>query len=161
MKTFKLLLLSAFFVMTSCTSDPCLDVTCFNDGVCDDGTCLCVDWYEGADCSTEERSKYYGEYTGDLFKSNQSSGSTITYQGTTFSITAGTDITRLFSGDLPLVLNNSGSSSFTIPPTQLTDNAGTFSTWEGTGYFTEDGISITGTQTYSTATYSFTFNGIK
>ena len=26
-----------------------------NDGVCDDGTCLCADWYECADCRTEER----------------------------------------------------------------------------------------------------------
>ena len=64
MKTIRTLLLSCILALASCTTDPCVEVTCYNDGVCDDGTCICADWYEGADCSTEERAKYYGDYIG-------------------------------------------------------------------------------------------------
>ena len=66
MKAIKLLLFSCVLALGSCTTDPCVDTTCYNDGVCDDGTCMCTDWYEGMDCSTEERAKYYGSYTGAL-----------------------------------------------------------------------------------------------
>ena len=64
MKTIKTLLLSFVLALASCTTDPCADITCYNDGVCDDGTCICTDWYDGTDCSTEERAKYYGDYIG-------------------------------------------------------------------------------------------------
>lgn len=53
------------FLLFSCT-DPCEDVSCLNDGVCDDGTCLCEVGYEGTNCETESRAKYYGTFGGDL-----------------------------------------------------------------------------------------------
>lgn len=36
--------------LTSC--DPCKDVTCENDGTCEDGTCVCADMYYGDACET-------------------------------------------------------------------------------------------------------------
>lgn len=56
----------SIFLIASCTPDPCIDVVCLNDGVCDDGTCLCTDWYEGTDCGNEQRVKYYGTYSGTV-----------------------------------------------------------------------------------------------
>ena len=35
--------------------DPCDNVTCLNEGVCDDGTCNCIYPYEGDDCSEISR----------------------------------------------------------------------------------------------------------
>ena len=67
MKTLKLFSLISLFAITSCAKDPCIDVTCLNGGVCDDGTCLCADWYEGEDCGTEQREKMLGEYIGDFY----------------------------------------------------------------------------------------------
>lgn len=64
MKTLKLLPLISLLALSSCAKDPCIDVTCLNDGVCDDGSCLCADWYEGEDCGTEQREKMLGEYIG-------------------------------------------------------------------------------------------------
>lgn len=52
------------FIM-SCT-DPCKDVNCMNEGVCDDGTCLCADGYEGTNCENEIRAKYYGIFSGTV-----------------------------------------------------------------------------------------------
>ena len=67
MKTLKLFSLISLFAITSCAKDPCIDVTCLNEGVCDDGTCLCADWYEGEDCGTEQREKMLGEYIGHYY----------------------------------------------------------------------------------------------
>lgn len=82
-----MLFLSFSFIYTSCTSeeDKCDGIEC-GTGSCDDGTCVCVgnftgtncekckDGYDGADCNTELRAKFYGEYnivrgncTGDSF----------------------------------------------------------------------------------------------
>ena len=56
----------AVFIAPQCKveSDPCLEVECLNGGDCDNGDCICQDWYEGSDCAIETRSKYYGAYSG-------------------------------------------------------------------------------------------------
>lgn len=61
--TLSLFCLSLF--LFSCT-DPCKDIVCGDNGVCDDGTCLCDDGYEGTTCETEARAKYYGTFNGEL-----------------------------------------------------------------------------------------------
>lgn len=38
--------------MSSCSSDPCDEVTCLNSGVCIDGSCDCPTGFIGADCGT-------------------------------------------------------------------------------------------------------------
>lgn len=68
MKIFSLSALSALALSTmlffsSCTPDPCKDVTCLNNGTCNDGNCECVTGYEGTDCGTEVRAKFLGPYS--------------------------------------------------------------------------------------------------
>lgn len=61
-----LLLLSSLFLgaalITSC--DPCKDVDCVN-GTCNEGDCDCDEGWEAADCTTEKRKKFLGDYTGN------------------------------------------------------------------------------------------------
>lgn len=44
------LAISGIFYVSSCKKDKCKDVTCQNGGVCNDGTCGCVNGYTGATC---------------------------------------------------------------------------------------------------------------
>jgi len=62
MKFLNIFLLSFLFII-GC-GDPCDDVACANGSTCDDGTCLCVDGYEGTLCDTEVRTKFLGTYSG-------------------------------------------------------------------------------------------------
>lgn len=39
--------------ITSCKKDPCKNVVCYNNGVCDDGTCLCPNGYSGTNCEIQ------------------------------------------------------------------------------------------------------------
>jgi hypothetical protein len=51
------------FTFSSCTTDPCKDVTCDNGGECVDGDCVCADGYEGTTCQTEQRAKFLGSFS--------------------------------------------------------------------------------------------------
>ena len=105
MKTIKTLLLSCILALASCTTDPCVDVTCYNDGVCDDGTCLCADWYEGADCNTEERAKYYGDYIGTATYFNTDGDAINSFTDTIPVVANGSTINGLVADGIPLVLS--------------------------------------------------------
>jgi hypothetical protein len=114
-------MISSILALSSCAKDPCIDTTCYNNGVCNDGTCICADWYEGVDCSTEEREKYFGIYLGtaQLFDSdnnlvNTSVSSLTLSAGNTINVITG-------DGQFPLVLSSSGSGSYDIPVTQIYD----------------------------------------
>ncbi len=50
MKKLLFLLLPVMFVMSSCEDDPCINTVCYNDGYCEDGTCVCPLGFTGADC---------------------------------------------------------------------------------------------------------------
>jgi hypothetical protein len=53
MKTFKILLASAFMFLisfTSCEKDPCKDVVCQNNSICSEGVCNCLTGYSGTLC---------------------------------------------------------------------------------------------------------------
>ena len=43
--------------------DPCENITCLNDGVCDDGNCDCLLGFEGDTCEVESRDRILGLYT--------------------------------------------------------------------------------------------------
>ena len=43
--------LTIMFTVQSCTDEPCEGVTCFNGGVCVDGTCDCAPGFGGTDCA--------------------------------------------------------------------------------------------------------------
>lgn len=60
--TYSLSFLSVIFLLISC--DPCKDVNCQNDGVCDEGTCTCPSGYEGTLCEVAIRDKMIGTYYG-------------------------------------------------------------------------------------------------
>ena len=160
MKTIKILMLSSILALTSCASDPCLDVTCYNDGVCDDGTCMCADWYEGADCSTEERAKYYGTYTGAINFYNPD-GSPNSSSQTAIPVTAGSIINELDGDGLPFVLNTSGTSDFTIPITQIADPDFGSTFWQGGGSFSGNLVSLNGSFDVQGQTFTFSFSGNK
>lgn len=55
-------ILSLVFVLGvySC-GDNCDGIEC-GPGVCEDGTCVCPDGFEGASCETNSNSVYYGDY---------------------------------------------------------------------------------------------------
>ena len=38
----------------SCSSNPCDDVVCLNDGYCANGECVCPEGFAGADCSKQQ-----------------------------------------------------------------------------------------------------------
>lgn len=77
------------FFYSSCTTDPCKDVVCLNDGVCNTGTCDCAPGYEGTDCSTVSRDKFIGNF---LVNDQCSSSGTSSYNVTIAA--SSTDVTK-------------------------------------------------------------------
>ncbi len=161
MKTIKTLLLSCILALASCTTDPCVDVTCYNDGVCDDGTCLCADWYEGADCSTEERAKYYGDYIGTATYFNKDGDAIDSFTDTIPVVANGSVISGLVADGIPLLLTVSGTGGFAIPSTETTDPSGTLLTVSGDGSFDSNLLTINTTMGFAQDTLTYTFSGSK
>jgi len=160
MKTIKILMLSSILAFTSCASDPCVDVTCYNDGVCDDGTCMCADWYEGADCSTEERAKYYGSYTG-VMNFYDPNGDLASSSNDPLVLSAGSTINEINADGLPFVLNASGMEDFTIPITQDNDPDLGSIFFQGSGSFSGNLLSVNGSMDVQGQTFTFSFTGNK
>ena len=160
MKTIKTLLLSCILALASCTTDPCVDVTCYNDGVCEDGTCICADWYEGADCSTEERAKYYGNYIGtsSFFDVD---GNFINNSTDTIPLSSnGSIVNELDADGVIFALVASGMGDFDIPPTTISDPDGTFII-RGDGSFSGNLMTLNASFIYPDDTINFTFTGSK
>ena len=161
MKTLKFLMLSCILALASCTTDPCVDVTFYNDGVCNDGTCLCADCYEGADCSTEERAKYYGDYIGTATFFNADGNEIDSYTDTIPVVANGSIISGLIADGIPLVLSVSGMGGFAIPPTATTDPNGTPLTVSGDGSFNSNILTINAKMEFAQDTLDYTFTGSK
>tara|TARA_B110000114_G_C14936660_1_gene334664 strand:- start:137 stop:619 length:483 start_codon:yes stop_codon:yes gene_type:complete len=160
MKAIKLLLFSCVLALGSCTTDPCVDTTCYNDGVCDDGTCMCTDWYEGMDCSTEERAKYYGSYTGALNFYDEA-GDLLGANQVAIPVSVGSIINELDGDGLPFVLNTSGTPDFSIPITQVNDPDLGNTFWQGSGSFSGNLLSFNGSFDAQGQTITFSFTGNK
>jgi hypothetical protein len=140
LKSIFLSILSAVLI-ASCTTDPCIDVTCLNDGVCNNGICLCEDWFEGTDCGTEQRSKYLGTYTGwfVFVYADNTSDSTLE------SIVFGTDPQGVNYIDVVVDVEDSFScflatngSGDIVVPLQALDPAFPTLTLQGSGSFISD-----------------------
>jgi len=48
----KLIFFFTSLILMGC--DPCKDVICLNEGICNDGVCQCQNAYEGSDCNTHK-----------------------------------------------------------------------------------------------------------
>lgn len=72
---YALLLLNASCQKENEKPDPCKGVNCLNGGVCNDGTCDCPLYYEGNNCGTEVRQKYFGQFNGTLYVTSQGTSS--------------------------------------------------------------------------------------
>jgi hypothetical protein len=161
LKTIKTLLLSFVLALASCTTDPCADITCYNDGVCDDGICICTDWYDGTDCNTEERTKYYGDYIGTATFIN-AAGDVSTSTDTIPVVANGSTLNELFMANgVPTVLDVSGMGEFTIPLTAVSDPDGTTLNISGTGSFDGNLLTVAATMEFTSSTVEYTFSGSK
>ena len=93
----------------------------------------CEDWYEGEDCSVQERDKFYGVYIGVL-ETYDPQGDLVSDGPLELTIEQGTEINELRLTDQPdcvFVLTNSGETGFTIP----NYDGGTGGTVDGEGGF--------------------------
>ena len=93
----------------------------------------CQDWYEGDDCSIQERDKFYGVYVGVL-KTYDLQGNLVSEGRSALAIEQGSEINELRltnQSDCVFVLMNPGETEFSIPDY----NGGTSGTVNGEGGF--------------------------
>ena len=140
MKEIRSILLIGVFALTLLSScgDKCDDVTCQNDGICNDGTCECLVGFEGENCELFTRDKILGNF--DL--------STTCDDGST--PTDGWGIGASASAFNEVLINNFHQPAFNIIATITNDDAlvieeqfissqGIGYTFTGTGTFEENG----------------------
>ena len=93
----------------------------------------CADWYEGDDCSTQQRDKFYGVYLGAR-KAYNPQGDLVSEISLQLAIEQGTEINELRLTDQPdcvFVLTDPGETGFIIP----NYNGGTGGIVNGEGSF--------------------------
>ena len=93
----------------------------------------CEDWYEGNDCSTQQRDKFYGVYIGVL-KTYDPQGGLVSEGPIDLAIEQGTEINELRLTNQPdcvFVLTTTGETGSTIP----NYNGGADGTVNGEGGF--------------------------
>lgn len=139
--------------MAGCT-DPCDDTNCQNGATCDDGTCICADWYEGDQCETETRKKFYGIYTGVYTQNGQTTNGSVEL----VEFTDNVQRIRLAGSNNYFVL--SGSNAFDVPLQQVVTNQGTY-TMEGSGSLNGNQLTFNVTQTFNGQTAILNFTGTK
>lgn len=102
--------LATSMTFSSC-KDECKDVDCLNGGTCSDGDCNCADGYEGSNCGTESRAKYFGSYNtiNEMCASGGPSVFSITITTNSGGINKIT-MNNLYDANLPVVATLSGSS---------------------------------------------------
>jgi hypothetical protein len=61
---FRAYLLTALLLSSCATDDSCGTVSCLNQGLCANGTCLCLDGFEGESCELVTRDRLVGTYNG-------------------------------------------------------------------------------------------------
>jgi len=70
----------AIFLYSSCEKNVCDNVTCFNGGSCNAGTCRCPVGYEGSQCQTLSVARFVGTYWGtrQCIDNNSPTGTPVT-----------------------------------------------------------------------------------
>lgn len=119
--------------------DPCDSVQCLNSGTCDDGTCKCGPWYEGADCGQEVRAKFFGGYTGTLITTNgAATTSGLATIGFSTSVAGGAEFLKV-DNTWNIRLSNS-AGTFTVPGGQTING---LAVTRGYGAFTGNQVIFT------------------
>jgi len=66
LKIYSIILLAIALTFIGCVGeDLCENITCLNEGICNNGDCECPLGFEGATCETESRTKFLGFYIYD------------------------------------------------------------------------------------------------
>lgn len=98
----------ALFAVTSitgCKEDACKGVTCQNGGKCNNGDCACEFAYEGKNCETLKRTKFFGTYEGTITVAPYPA------MAATIDVTAGADsLSQMTMTITNTVLNGSGKA---------------------------------------------------
>jgi hypothetical protein len=133
-KLIKLLFCGALIVtISSCDRDSCRHVTCPTNLECASGSCVCLDGYEGTDCSTLSSTKYTshswlvnnncndpnssGQYYTQIYTCNNAIGvNCITFNGLVDGQSVSALIENTSAGNLgnTLVINSQSSGAITI-----------------------------------------------
>ena len=153
----KMLFLWLTIGLTACV-DPCTELICLNGSTCLDGTCLCPEFYEGTDCGTEEREKYFATYSGTTTYTD-SQGNTSSYADSHVVNTSDKGL-NYFNIDSGIYANITTSKSgvFDIPSQTGADTTSYFS---GSGAFTTSQIDYSITVESSGQTLTMSFTGTK
>ncbi len=53
---------TTLIISVSCNTDKCKTLVCAHGGYCQLGVCVCASGWEGPDCETESRAKFYGNW---------------------------------------------------------------------------------------------------
>lgn len=139
----------AVLIIGACSTDECKKIKCQNNGVCNDGYCMCPDGFEGKYCEIAWRDNYIGVYAAS---ENCSSSSPSNY---TITITANTtfperiDIHNLYNTNQTIVAIVESPSSVSIVNQAF--GSGQIS---GSGYLGTNTISFSFNVTSGTSTES-------
>jgi hypothetical protein len=103
---------------SSCT-DACKDVDC-GPGTCLEGTCACPDGYSDANCGTEDRAQFIGNYLASGTVVN--AGNTVQFSDLAISITNNSAVTKFTfnldaGGVIVTCTAGSGTNGFTVDAT--------------------------------------------
>ena len=152
--------LLTIFLLTGCT-DPCKDIVCLNGSTCLEGLCLCQDFYEGANCGTEERTKYFVSYTGTTTYSD-AQGNTNTYADSKVISTSPKGVAYVnFDGGIYGSLTSSGSGLFDIPAQSSSNPGASDSYFSGSGNFSGTYVTYTLTVENNGEIVTMSFTGTK
>lgn len=122
--------LTIFFACES--EDPCENITCLNEGICNNGDCNCPLGYEGETCETESRTKILGFY-------NYDSGTCTNYSPTIEVLADTTSVTDL-------VIISIGSNGSSLETSVSLDSPNSFVTSSGqlTFVYSDNTITLSG-----------------
>lgn len=128
------------FSISSCTVDPCKDVSCGANGECVEGDCVCDAGYEGTTCATEWRAKFIGtaSLSGTVACPVSGNG---TFPATAFTMSNSSQGVTMFTingAGLVFVATTTSSTSFTIASTTINNL-----TYTGSGQISGTNVSIT------------------
>jgi hypothetical protein len=142
-------------------TDPCQSLTCLNGGSCIDGSCLCADYFEGANCETEEREKYFGTYSGNTTYSD-SQGNSNSYADSKEISSSLEGLAFLNLDGIYASIDTSGSSNFSIPRQgNLNPGATDSSFFSGSGSFNQNTANWTVSVESNGSTVTMSFTGSK